>query len=258
MPQLPVLPAVIDRDTVLDLVRSIPTPTDELEAHAVASLRDECKRIMGEIESAHNPKIRKAHADHKAALAAKRSAGYDVFKQAMGMCSSLLAAYDDLIEQQQREARQRQLDRLATQAEERIRHESSQALERARQAQVTGDTPTVEKALETIQERAEVDPRELAENAAGPLIVRKPKIAGHSIQTRKRWRVVEGAYLSRVKPEYLMLDEGKVGALVKRLEYDQDAINRELVLWEVGRISGKTRPVVECYEKKITVSHRKA
>lgn len=177
------------------------------------------KDIRREIDETFDSVIKKAHEAHKEAVGQKKKAENPLV-EAEGIIKPKIASY--MAEQ----------ERIRREEERRLQEEARKREEEARLAEAVH--------LEQIGEPEEVVQSVLEEPIAPPVIVlpkATPKVEG--ISSRKAWKYRPKNPLN-VKREYLILDEKKIGALVRQLGPQAEEI--------IGKGS------IEIYEDRIIAS----
>lgn len=177
------------------------------------------KDIRREIDETFDPIVSKAHAVHKEAVAQKKKAEAPLV-EAEAIIKPKLSSYMD------------EQERIRVAEERRLQEEARKQEEAARLAEAVH--------LEQMGEPEEVVQSVLEEPIAPPVIVlpkATPKVEG--ISSRKTWKYRVKSPLM-VNREYLILDEKKIGALVRDLGPKAEAI--------IGKGS------IEIYEDRIIAS----
>ncbi len=179
----------------------------------------DCARQLKNINSVFDPIISKAHAAHKEALAKKKEFAGPV-ETAKRKISGLIGEYDRKKEAERREA-ERKARAEARRIEEERRIKEAEALEKVGQAE----------AAEAVIEKPLPVPA-----PAPPPPVRRPS----GISVRKAWafRVLDP---SKIKPEYMIPDEKKIGQVVRAMGAQAAAMIGEGVeIYEKEIVSART------------------
>lgn len=203
--------------SVPEKARSIEIKDNETFVRA-GELLKAIKDIRREIDETFDSVIKKAHEAHKEAVAKKKKAEAPLL-EAEGVIKPRIAGY--LAEQE----RIRQAEERALREEARIREQEARLAE-AVHLESVGETEAADAVLD---EPIATPPIELPKTT--------PKIEG--ISSRKAWKYRVKNPLN-VKREYLILDEKKIGALVRQLGPQAEAI--------IGKGS------IEIYEERIIAS----
>jgi hypothetical protein len=155
-----------------------------------------------EVEASFGPQIAQAHTLHRS-LIAERDRHLKPLAEAKQYARRLMVSYDQEQERKRREEESR-LQKLARKAEEDAK------LQEAIAAEAAGQT---EEAQAILEEEVYVP----------PVIVKKdvPKVSGVQFRTVWKWRVKD---IKKVPLEYLMMDEVKIGSVVRARKQEGEVI----------------------------------
>lgn len=192
--------------TEIEITQQALTLADEARAMRIRTLDDydqagaflrRCKGMRDQISAFMAPVKRAAHEAHRAAIAQEKQALAPV-EEAERLVKREVVRY-----QQELEAERRRQEE-AVRAMERERAEAA-ALEAARLCELNGDHEQAEEILDNV---------EMFEEPVN-LEAMEVRTEGVSIRQTWRYRVVDEALVPR---EYLMLDEKKIGAVVRAMK----------------------------------------
>lgn len=203
--------------SVPEKARSIEIKDNESYIRA-GELLKAIKDIRKEIDETFDPIVKKAHEAHKEAVSQKKKAEAPLV-EAEGIIKPKIASYQD------------EQERIRLEEERRLQEEAQKQLEEAQldEAVELERSGQVEEAQAVLQEPIQAPTIVLPKTT--------PKVEG--VSSRKVWRYRVKNPL-HVKREYLILDEKKIGALVRQLGPQAEAI--------IGKGS------IEIYEERIIAS----
>ena len=198
-----------ERDTVVTEALSWPERARAAVVRTVedytraADLLKGIKALRQKIADTFDPHVRRAHEAHKA-LVREKSDAEAPLSEAERIIKNALVAFDQEQERLRREeeARQRELARVA---------EEARVLEQAAAMEIEaheyGDTGLAAEAEALIQRPIQAPP-------IAPVAKATPKVAGISMRTVYKFRIVNAALVPR---QYLTVDEQKIGGVVRAL-----------------------------------------
>lgn len=186
------------------------------------------KALRKEVDAAFDPIISKAHDAHKEACGQKKRAEAPL-AEAEQIIKRGLVAWDDAQEQIRR-AEERRLAELARQEAERQRIEEAAALEREAGASVDAqEAYYLRREAEALIETPIVTPPVFVPSST-------PKVAGLSYREVWKFRVVQAAKVPR---EYLIVDEIKIGQIVRALKGETKIDGIEVYREKVASAGGR-------------------
>lgn len=181
---------------------------DDDQFHVASDILQAIKGLQKEIDAHYDPAIKKAHDAHKAILEAKKKQS-EPLKQAERILKSKIVTYHDEQERIRREEERKRQEELRKQEEER----------RLNEAIETGDESALEEPV--------VVPEVKVEDTT--------KHKGISYSTIWKFRVKDK---SKVPEEYKIIDEVKVGQVVRAMKENTSIPGIEAYPEKIARSGG--------------------
>jgi hypothetical protein len=197
VPQPPAESQEVSQKTLAlpDEARALGTINTQAENLRAAELLRRCKTLQAEVDRVFDPIVKTAHAAHKTAVAQKNEV-LKPLQEAERIAKALMGDFAH-----RESVRQREIEDAARRAAQ----EESDRLALARAAQLERDGRHAEAKLVMDD----------AEDSVLPVFVAPAaKVEGVSMRDQFQFRIVD---VSKLKPEFLLPDEKKIGAIVRSM-----------------------------------------